>query len=217
MIEIQANFTYITGCTSTYSNKKLHMPRYFIFVWFHMTVEEHTTPTLCEATCTLEEIVITHRRKPISSVPLISRFFTIVKTLVTYWISCSYLTGVNNPCWQAGRDLMRERTRSRIQYGGWQMRRVNMVLFLTFYQCLQILSVRCDNVDETEHGATVSYQNNDSGVGVTKAPFVNFSVSKIFDLAKVPVRLFAWHSYLTGVTTAELRRHLSNMNMIFNR
>ena len=32
--------------------------------------------------------------KPISSVPLISRFFTIVKTLVTYWTSCSYLTGV---------------------------------------------------------------------------------------------------------------------------
>ena len=32
--------------------------------------------------------------KPISSVPLITRFFTIVKTLVTYWTSCSYLTGV---------------------------------------------------------------------------------------------------------------------------
>ena len=32
--------------------------------------------------------------KPISSVPLISRFFNIAKTLVTYWISCSYLTGV---------------------------------------------------------------------------------------------------------------------------
>ena len=56
-----------------------------------------------------------------------------------------------------------------------------------------------------------------TGVGVTKAPFVNFSVSKIFDLAKVPVRLFAWHSYLTGVAAAELRRHLLNMNMIFNR
>ena len=54
------------------------------------------------------------------------------------------------------------------------------------------------------------------GVGVTKAPFVNFSVSQILDLAKVPVRLFASHSYLTGVTAAELRRHLSNMNMIFN-
>ena len=36
--------------------------------------------------------------KSISSVPLISRFFTIVKTLVTYWISCSYLTGVKYEC-----------------------------------------------------------------------------------------------------------------------
>ena len=54
------------------------------------------------------------------------------------------------------------------------------------------------------------------GVGVTKAPFVNFSVSRIFDLAKVPVRLFASHSYLTGVTAAELRQHLSNMNVIYN-
>ena len=34
-----------------------------------------------------------------------------------------------------GRDLMRERTRSRIQYGGRQMRRVNKVLFIPFYQC----------------------------------------------------------------------------------
>ena len=65
------------------------------------------------------------------------------------------------------------------------------------------------------HIASVNYIT--SGVGVTKAPFVNFSVSKIFDLAKVPVRLFVSHSYLTGVTAAELRQHLSNMNMIFNR
>ena len=54
------------------------------------------------------------------------------------------------------------------------------------------------------------------GVGVTKAPFVNFSVSRIFDLVKAPVRLFKSHSYLTGTTAAELRRHLSNINMIFN-
>ena len=54
------------------------------------------------------------------------------------------------------------------------------------------------------------------GVGVTKAPFVNFSASKIFDLAKVPFRLFESHSYLTGVTAAELRRHLPNINVIFN-
>ena len=55
------------------------------------------------------------------------------------------------------------------------------------------------------------------GMGVTKAPFVNFSVSKMFDLAKVPAILFTSHSYLTGVTAAELRQYLSNMNMIFNR
>ena len=42
-------------------------------------------------------------------------------------------------------------------------------------------------------------------VGVTKAPFAIFSVSKIFDLAKVPVRFFESHSYFTGVTAAQLR------------
>ena len=55
-----------------------------------------------------------------------------------------------------------------------------------------------------------------TGVGVTKAPFANFSVSKIFDLAKVPVRFLESHSYLTGVTAAELRRHQPNINVIFN-
>ena len=54
------------------------------------------------------------------------------------------------------------------------------------------------------------------GAGVTKAPFVDFSVSIIFDLVKAPVKLFQSHSYLTGATAAELRRHLSNMSMIFN-
>ena len=52
-------------------------------------------------------------------------------------------------------------------------------------------------------------------VGVTKAPFVNFSVSKIFNLAKVPVRFFESHLYITGVTTAVLQRHLPKINMIF--
>ena len=54
------------------------------------------------------------------------------------------------------------------------------------------------------------------GVGVTKALFVNFSLSKMIDLAQVPVTFFESHSYFTGVTAAELRQHLSNMNMIFN-
>ena len=51
------------------------------------------------------------------------------------------------------------------------------------------------------------------GMGVTK---VYFSVSKIFDLAKVPVRFFESHSYLTGVTADELRWHLPNIKVIFN-
>ena len=55
------------------------------------------------------------------------------------------------------------------------------------------------------------------GVGVTKAPFVNSSVSKIFVLAKIPLRSFESHLYLTGVTAAELRWHLSNINVIYNR
>ena len=37
----------------------------------------------------------------------------------------------------SGRDLTHERTRSRIQYGGRQMRHVNTVLFLQFYQCFR--------------------------------------------------------------------------------
>ena len=55
-----------------------------------------------------------------------------------------------------------------------------------------------------------------TGVGVTKAQFVNFSIHKIFDLAKAPFRLFESHLYLAGATTADLRQHLSNTNVIFN-
>ena len=63
-----------------------------------------------------------------------------------------------------------------------------------------------------------------SGVGVTKAPFVDFPVSKIFDLTKVPVRLFVSHSYLTGVTTAtpvkyehDIQSKTSVLTMVKNR
>ena len=54
------------------------------------------------------------------------------------------------------------------------------------------------------------------GMGVTKVPFVNFSVSRIFDLVKVPLRLFGSHLYLIGAAAAELRQHLSNINVISN-
>ena len=48
------------------------------------------------------------------------------------------------------------------------------------------------------------------GAEVTKAGFVNFSVSKQFGLGKIPLRLFESHLYLTSATAAELRRHLQN-------
>ena len=53
--------------------------------------------------------------------------------------------------------------------------------------------------------------------GGTKSQFFNFFVSKIFDPAKVSVRFFESESlsYSTGVAAAELRRHLSNIKMIF--
>ena len=40
------------------------------------------------------------------------------------------------------------------------------------------------------------------GVWVTKAPFVNFSVSEIFDIAKVHVRFSKSHLYFTDVAAA---------------
>ena len=52
--------------------------------------------------------------------------------------------------------------------------------------------------------------------GGTKITFVNFSMSKIFDLALVPVWFFESHSYLTSVTAAQLRRHPSNINVIYS-
>ena len=75
----------------------------------------------------------------------------------------------------------------------------------------------CDKLSMTHLQLCVIWTSQcQPGVGVTKAPFVNFSVSKIFDPINVPVRLFASHSYLTGVTAAELRQHLSNMNVIYD-
>ena len=40
--------------------------------------------------------------------------------------------------------------------------------------------------------------------------------AKLFILKKVSLRLVESHSYLTGANAAELRRHLPNLNMIFN-
>ena len=52
-----------------------------------------------------------------------------------------------------------------------------------------------------------------TGVGVTSAPFVNFSITKFSILLVI---FLESHSLLIGVTAAEPRQHLPNINMIFN-
>ena len=54
------------------------------------------------------------------------------------------------------------------------------------------------------------------GMELTKAPFIYFCLSKIFDLAKVLVKFLQSHLYLTSATAAQLQWHLSNINMIFS-
>ena len=76
--------------------------------------------------------------------------------------------------------------------------------------------ITCHKIFNFNHCLPPLFAEQTTGVGVTKAPFVNFSVSKIFDLAKVPVIFFESLLYLTGITAAELRRYLSNINVIFN-
>ena len=92
----------------------------------------------------------------------------------------------------------------------WQLRQsYEKIIVLFGYISLDIYAYVICLVSSQFHPYT-------SGVGVTKAPFVNFSVSKIFDLAKVHVRFLESHSYLTSVPAAQLRWHLSNINAIFN-
>ena len=87
---------------------------------------------------------------PYLVVPLISARVTLISTRVSVHcqailLSMHVLWIKRDLSWQGdgkiakqsyslGGDLMRERTRSRIQYGGRQMRRVNKGLFLPFYQ-----------------------------------------------------------------------------------
>ena len=52
------------------------------------------------------------------------------------------------------------------------------------------------------------------GVGVTKPIFSVPLFSQFFTMIKTLATCMIPHSYLTGVTAAELRRHLTNMNVI---
>ena len=54
------------------------------------------------------------------------------------------------------------------------------------------------------------------GIGVAGIPLGIFSIQDIFHIAKIPVRFYEPLLYLTGVPATDLRRRLSNMNVIFN-
>ena len=87
------------------------------------------------------------------------------------------------------------------------------------YNATRLYMAKCVDFRQRCHhdNSRISPNHWPAGLGVTKAPFVNLSISKIFDFAKVLLGLFESHLYLTGATTAELRRHLSNINVIFDR
>ena len=63
---------------------------------------------------------------------------------------------------------------------------------------------------------TVIQSDMMSGV-VTEVLIIIFSVGNVSHFDKLLLRSFESRSYLTGVTAAELRWHLSNMNVISNQ
>ena len=80
-----------------------------------------------------------------------------------------------------------------------------------------VITTRHFTVNITSVGTDIPHlPNYTSAVGVTKDLFVNFSVSRILDMAKIHVKFFESLPLLTGVTAAQLRWHLPNVNVIFN-
>ena len=63
----------------------------------------------------------------------------------------------------------------------------------------------------------INWRHQVSGVDVTKAPFIDFCIKNIFDLAKAHAKIFNSNPFLTDVTAAKLQRHLLNMNVTFHR
>ena len=51
-------------------------------------------------------------------------------------------------------------------------------------------------------------------VALWRDELIIYSVKEMFAFAKIAIRFSELLSYLTGVTTADMLRHLSNMNVI---
>ena len=63
------------------------------------------------------------------------------------------------------------------------------------------------------HQQNVHHFIHGAGVGVTKAPFVNFAITENFGSAKIQVRYLKSRSLSSGISAA----YLSNMNVILYR
>ena len=71
-------------------------------------------------------------------------------------------------------------------------------------------------ISDAVSDANTSPQNR-PGVRCTKASFVNIPVEEFLFFAKYLLSSLDTFSYLTGFNAAELRRHLSNMGVVYNR
>ena len=77
-------------------------------------------------------------------------------------------------------------------------------------------TIRCNRMTRSQYRWDTCMLKLNLAVGVTKVPFGNFPVRKMFYLAKLHLTIFKSHSYLTGFTAAALPRYLPNIHMIFN-
>ena len=88
-----------------------------------------------------------------------------------------------------------------------------------FLSCFNLFPDQCCSKLRARLISTIIYQNHQyhcmaSGVGVTKPIFSVPLFSQCLKMIKRLVTCIISRSYLTGVTAAELRRHLTNVNVI---
>ena len=95
--------------------------------------------------------------------------------------------------------------------------RYSHALLVTIVFVVIILCVLDNSCDTCIHIFQVTLIGSEVTLGRGLPPFVEFSLSIICDIAKVPyARFFEAHSYLAGIAADELRWHLSNINVIFD-
>ena len=83
-----------------------------------------------------------------------------------------------------------------------------------YWDCLQEFNFCCTFFSMRFNLWFSLHSETGSGVGVTEAPFITFSVLENLWFAEIWIRFCESWPYLSGVTTAKLWWHLSNMTVI---